>query len=241
MNILAIDSAAGPASCALYREGRLVCRAGVNTRLTHSQTLLPMVEDMLRNAGESLKAVDVFAVSAGPGSFTGVRIGVAAVKGLAFTNDKPCAAVSTLEAIAHNAAGLPFTGVVCAAMDARCGQVYAALFACEAGRLTRLEADAALTLEELKNRCLSHQKPLFFVGDGAQLCYNAWRDEVADLCLAPEHLRWPDAAGTAMVAAHLAEQGALVTAAQLRPAYLRLPQAERELRRRQGNAQTPEA
>ena len=128
MKILALETSATPASVALVDEGRILASSYINTPLTHSQTLMPMVESMLKNAGVSFSDVDLLAVSAGPGSFTGVRIGVAAVKGLAFTSGCSCVGVSTLAAIAQNACGIGFDGVICAAMDARCRQVYTACF-----------------------------------------------------------------------------------------------------------------
>ncbi len=240
--ILALESSAGPASCALLRcgdggTGRLVASACVHTGLTHSQTLLPMVGDLLKNAGMTMADVDVLAVSAGPGSFTGVRIGVAAVKGLAFVRNLPCAGVSTLAAMAKGMEGVPFTGVVLAAMDARCGQIYTALFACEDGRLSRITPDEALTIEEvgqrLKNRPEFSEKTVFIVGDGAEVCYNTLRDRVPNLCLAPEGLRFQQAVGVAMEAAVYAAEDRLVSSDELMPVYLRLPQAERELRARE--------
>lgn len=235
--ILAIETSAGPASCALTRNGEIVASAAVNTRLTHSQTLMPMVQDMLRNSGAALKDVELFAVAAGPGSFTGVRIGVAAVKGLAFPDDKPCAAVSTLAAMARNAEGIPFDGLVCAVMDARCSQVYTACFACEGGRLSRLTPDEAISIVDLKNRLLSAKKSVFLVGDGASMCYTELQGQVPGLLLAPPHLRFQQAAGVAAEAAQMVREGRLCSAAELQPAYLRLPQAERELRARQARAE----
>ena len=126
MKILAVDSSAIPASAAVWEDGRLLGEFYSNTRQTHSQTLLPMVENLLKCTQTALNEIDLFAVSAGPGSFTGVRIGVACVKGLAMPEDKPCAGVSTLEAIAWNLAHL--RGTICAVMDARCQQVYNAVF-----------------------------------------------------------------------------------------------------------------
>ncbi len=240
--ILALESSAGPASCALLYggpdgTGHLVASAGVHTGLTHSQTLLPMVGDLLKNAGLTMEDVDVLAISAGPGSFTGVRIGVAAVKGLAFARNLPCAGVSTLAAMARRLEGLPFTGVVLAAMDARCGQVYTASFACEAGRLARMTPDEALTIDEvgqrLKNQPEFSEKTVFMVGDGAEVCYNTLRDRVPNLHLAPDGLRYQQAVGVAMEAAVVAAEGRLVSPDELMPVYLRLPQAERELRARQ--------
>lgn len=224
MKILALETSAGPASCAVVEDGRVLASAYINTPLTHSQTLMPMVESMLQNAGLNFSEMDRVAITAGPGSFTGVRIGVAAVKGLAFPADKPCVGVSTLAAIARNTQGVGFDGVVCAAMDARCRQVYTACF--ENGE--RLTEDEAISLDDLKNRLISYKKPIFLLGDGAKLCYTAFVDDIPDLHLAPEHLRYQHAVGVAMEAA-LCET---VTAEALQPLYLRLPQAERELRAR---------
>ena len=239
MKILAIDTSAGPASCAVAEEGRLLASAFQNTRLTHSQTLLPMVESMLRGAALTLEEMDLLAVSAGPGFFTGLRIGMAAVKGMAFPGDKPCAAVSTLAAMARNLEGLPLEGLVCPVMDARCQQVYTALFECRDGVVTRQTPDEAISIEELKNRLISVKKSVIMVGDGANLCYNTLKDSVGTLRLAPPHLLYQQAAGVAAEAALLLREGRVTKAAELQPVYLRLPQAERELRRRQ-SAQRPE-
>ena len=239
--ILALESSAGPASCALLRwnpkgTNRLVARAAAHTGLTHSQTLLPMVGSLLRHAGLSIDDVDILAVSAGPGSFTGIRIGVSAVKGLAFARNLPCAGVSTLAAMARGIEGMPFEGIVLTAMDARCAQIYTASFACEKGRISRLTPDEALTIEEVGGRLQNlpefAKKSIFIVGDGAEICYNALRDKVPGLILAPETLRYQQAAGVALEAAMVAGKGGLITADGLMPRYLRLPQAERELRAR---------
>lgn len=233
MKILAIESSAGPASCAVWEDGRLLAASAVYTGLTHSQTLLPMTADMLRNAGLTMDDVDLLAVAAGPGSFTGVRIGVAAVKGLAFAKDKPCCGVSTLAAMARLTEGLPFTGTVCAVMDARCRQVYTARFACRDGALERLSPDEALPLEVLRDALAAESaKPVLLVGDGAAFCYDALAGELPFLRPAPEGLRLQHARGVAAEAA--AHPETAVPGDRLVPRYLRLPQAERELRRKQG-------
>lgn len=236
MNILALETSAGPASCAVTQNGRVLASAYVNTPLTHSQTLLPMVEDMLKNAALSLADMDALAVAAGPGSFTGVRIGVAALKGLAFAHNTPCVAVSTLAAIAQGGAGIGFEGVVCAAMDARCRQVYTACFAATAEGLRRLTPDEAMATDELKNRLISYKKPILLLGDGAELCYTEFHGDPAlpVLHLAPPTRRYQQATEVAAVAAAMAAAGETVSAEELRPIYLRLPQAERELRARMG-------
>lgn len=236
-HLLAVESSAGPASCALVRveEGRqtLLCSASVNTRLTHSQTLMPMIDDMLRNAGLSLPEVDALAVAAGPGSFTGVRIGVAAVKGLAFPEDLPCVPVSTLEGMAYRFAGLPMTCDIVAAMDARCRQVYTAQFSLENGALMRKTPDEAITLDELAVRLADGDRPILVVGDGAALCYAELCESVPRLQLAPTGLCDQNAVGVARAAAIVLQNGQAVSGDTLLPVYLRLPQAERELRRRQ--------
>ncbi len=231
--LLAVESSAGPASCALLRvdDGKetLLCSATVNTRLTHSQTLMPMIEDSLRNAGISLENVDALAVAVGPGSFTGVRIGVAAVKGLAFPGDLPCVPVSTLEGMARRLEGLPMTVDILTAMDARCRQVYTALFSLKDGILTRKTPDEAITLEELSQRLSAERNPTVVVGDGAALCCA----EMPWLRLAPVDLRDQAAVGVARAAVVQLAAGEAVSGDVLLPTYLRLPQAERELRRRQ--------
>lgn len=166
-----------------------------------------------------------------------MRIGVAAVKGLAFARGIPCAAVSTLAAMAENLRGVPFDGVICSVMDARCRQVYTACF--DGASLDRLTPDEAISLEDLKIRLLSYKKPIFLVGDGAAMCYTNLEGQVPELLLAPVPLRFQRAAGVAACAAGQALRGELCAAEALQPAYLRLPQAQRELRQRQAAESQP--
>ena len=232
--ILAVDTSAKSVSCALVREGKVLASFFSNTGLTHSQTLLPMVEDLLRVADVAVNELDALAVNAGPGSFTGVRIGVAAVKGLAFTDDKPCVAVSTLESMAMNVPLKPGTAV-CGVMDARCQQVYTALFSVnEEGTLVRLWEDEAISITDLGERLKEVGKEIVLVGDGSELCYDTLKSVVGDLTLAPASVRLQNAVGTALVAERLFEEGVIMTAEELLPTYLRLPQAERELNARLG-------
>ena len=227
MRILAIDTSAVTASCAIWEEDRLVANAELRNQMTHSQTILPMVQDMLKNCGMTVKDMDALAVNVGPGSFTGVRIGVAAVKGLAFADNIPCIPVSTLHSMAQNVAGLPLDGVICGVMDARCNQVYTALFENKDGNIKRLTEDEAISIDQLKNQLISLKKSVFLVGDGAKLCYNAFKDEDMSVYLMPEHIRYQCAVGVAAAAADIKTT---CSAEQLQPTYLRLPQAERELK-----------
>lgn len=226
MLILALDSSAAPASAALLEDGKILSEFYINTKQTHSQTLMPMVESVLKLTNKTLDDVTCMAVSAGPGSFTGVRIGVSCVKGLSMTRNIPCAGVSTLRAMAENARQL--TGIVCAVMDARCGQVYNALFRAESGKLTRLCDDRALPIAELLEECKTFAEKIYLVGDGAELCYKTFTAIHAEL-LQPQ-LRFQRASGVAMAAQEMVENGQTVTPDALMPIYLRLPQAERELK-----------
>lgn len=233
--ILAIDTSAKPVSCALVQDGRVLGSFYSNTGLTHSQTLLPMVNHLLDISGVSVNSLDAVAVNAGPGSFTGVRIGVSAVKGIAFADGIPCVSVSTLESMAEQVTVSQDT-VICCAMDARCQQVYTALFSKdEAGNTIRLSDDRAISLADLKEELLKTNKNIVLIGDGSELCYNAFNGIVPNLVLAPATLRYQNAASTALVAERLFKDGKTVSAAELLPIYLRLPQAERELNSRLNN------
>ena len=229
MLVLGIDSSASAASAAVVEDGKLLGEYFVNTKQTHSQTLLPMVEGLLASLGRTCTEFDLMAVSAGPGSFTGVRIGVSCVKGLALPYGTRCCGVSTLEAIAYGGAVCEGE-LLCAVMDARCGQVYNALFRAEHGGLRRLTADRALSIDSLSEECKRYGKELVLLGDGAELCcktFAAWGAR-----LAPENIRFQQAASTAFLAVQAAERGETVSAGELVPSYLRLPQAERELKKR---------
>ena len=231
MIILAIDSSSKAASAAVWKDGDLLGETFLNTKLTHSQTLLPLVDHLLAVAGVAPGQADCYAATVGPGSFTGLRIGIAAAKGMAFATDKPCAPVSTLEALAWN---LPsWDGVVCPVMDARCQQVYNALFSCREGRPVRLCPDRAIPLSQLGEDLAREERPVLLVGDGARLCRSFLGEGLPHVTVAPAHLLHQRASSVAMAAALLAREGKLVSAGQLGPAYLRLPQAERELLARQ--------
>ncbi len=228
MLTLAIESSASPASVAVREDTKLLGEFFVNTKQTHSQTLLPMVEQLLNALGKTCGDFDVMAVSSGPGSFTGVRIGVACIKGLAMPNQTPCCGVSTLETIALGGRSLEGS-VICAVMDARCGQVYNALFRVKNGCLNRITVDRAISIEALTEECKKYKERLLLFGDGAALCYQTFREWGAHL--APEEIRFQRASSVAYAAEMAAQAGRTVTAAELLPTYLRLPQAERELKK----------
>ena len=224
--ILAFETSAKAASVALLQDGVLLGESYQNTGLTHSQTLLQMAEDLLDTCGKKAEDVTAVAVAAGPGSFTGVRIGVAAAKGFAWGRQLPCVGVSTLEAMARNL-GI-WQGYVVPTMDARRSQTYTALFQAEGGQLTRLEEDCAISFEELGEKLKNCQEPIFLVGDGAVLCYNMLQEAVPGLVLPPEHHRHQRAAGVALAAETVLLRGERPDGGSLTPNYLRLSQAERE-------------
>lgn len=233
MKILALESSSVSASVALTEDEKLIAQSFQNCGLTHSRTLLPMVEGLLQNCGLTLDEVDAIAVAHGPGSFTGVRIGVATVKGLALGADKPCIGVSTLEAMAYGAHALD--GRLCCVMDARAGQVYNALFSIENGLPSRLCEDRAVKLTDLAEEI--GDTAYFLVGDGAELCYNTLREKCTGLRLAPPELRYPTGYGVAAVALPLLQAGKTCSPQELDAFYLRRPQAERErIKRLSGNA-----
>ena len=226
MLILAFESSARAASAALVKDGKLLSQYSQCSGLTHSRTLLPMGEDMLKNAELTLGDVDLIAVAHGPGSFTGVRIGVSMVKGLAWAADKPCVGVSTLEAMAWH--GLAAGGLICPVMDARRSQVYNALFRMEDGRPVRLTEDRPIALTELAEELRAYKERVFLVGDGAELSFRTLSALGLPCGLAPENLRMQSAWGVAMAAMDK-EPG---SADSLLPVYLRLSQAERERQER---------
>lgn len=232
MKILAVDSSAKSASVAVCEDGRLISECFVNASLTHSRTLMPMVDNALTQADMNIKDIDAFCVNVGPGSFTGIRIGVAAVKGLALAENKPCAGVSTLESMAYNFAD--DNCIVCAAMDARCNQVYTALFSCDAGKVERICEDKAISIDELCEELSAYDEKIYLAGDGAEICMKTFGDKLENICLSGENRRYQRAFGAALAAENNKE--AFTDSALLAPVYLRLPQAERELKIRKGES-----
>lgn len=224
MLILALESSAKAASVALMEDEKLIAQYSQCSGLTHSRTLLPMVDDMLKNTENTIAGVDLIAVAHGPGSFTGIRIGVSTVKGLAWAADKVCVGVSTLEAMAWH--GVSAVGLICPVMDARRSQVYNALFEMTDGKPQRLCDDRAISLEELAEEIRG--KNAFLVGDGAELTYEYMKNVGIDCRVAPSNLLYQSAWGVGMAALSKTPG----TADDLLPVYLRLSQAERERQER---------
>lgn len=233
MKILAFDSTARVATVAVCENEHALALYSIDNGRTQSELLLPMAENILASLGLSFSDIDLYAVSVGPGSFTGVRIGASVVKGLAFGSNTPCAAVSTLEALAENLAGLD--GYIVPVMDARRSQVYTAIFKSTADGVTRLGPDEALPLTELATRLLAlGEGRIYLVGDGYTLAHATLTSLGVTLASVPEGLRLQSAASVARVGYRLYEAGLAVSDLSLSPTYLRMPQAERERLERLG-------
>ena len=232
--ILAVDTSAKPVSCALAEEGRVIASFYANTGLTHSQTLMPMIERLLNVAGKTVSDLDAVAVNAGPGSFTGVRIGVSAIKGLAQPLRKKCLGLSTLEVIAKPLANTGCYAV--AVMDARCNQVYTAQFDCSQG-FERVTSDEAITIDELGAQLMNITKPIVLIGDGTRVAYNKLKDIVPDIRCAAASVVYQSAADVCAIAADKLsiDESISSTPHEVLPNYLRLSQAERELKKKNNN------
>ena len=244
MKILALDTTAVTAAAAVTEDAHPIGTYQQNGTLTHSETMLNMIENLLKNAHLTVDDIDLFAVSAGPGSFTGVRIGVSVIKGLAFGKNKPCVPVSALEALAGNLAPLAVLSVpfyACPVMDARRNQLYCALFRYDRDengtvRRTRVWEDDMLSAAELSERLSASDAPVFFVGDGCRVTEREIR--LSHAKEAPEALRWQNAYSVALTAQSIyeaAEDRSVFTDLLLKPSYLRPSQAEREKNEKNGN------
>ena len=217
MKLLALECSAAAAGVALYEEERLLAEQFCNITQTHSATLLPMAEALLHQTGTRSEEIGCYAISSGPGSFTGLRIGIAAVKGMAFPHNTPCIGVSTLETIAYGLLG--FEGTIAAVMDARCRQVSGALFEAHGGALHRITGDAGIAITELAGQMKTCPGPIWLAGDGAALTFDALRDSGLPLHLAPEPVRFQRASAVGLCALHHREEA--TAPAALMPRYLR--------------------
>lgn len=226
MKVLAIDSSAKSASVCILEDEKILGEFFINTKLTHSETLMPMVSSLLKNTHIDINSIDVFAISSGPGSFTGIRIGIAAIKGMSFALNKPCVGVSTLEAMAYNFKGS--NCIVSAVMDARREQVYNAIFRADCNDIIRLTSDRAISIEDLNREIKSEysEENIVFVGDGADLCYNKFNKFGLMINLAEEHIKYQRASGVAIAALKKIINNQVVSSDKLMPIYLRPSQAE---------------
>lgn len=229
MKLLAIDSSSKTASVAVLDNDKLISESYVDIGLTHSQTLLPLIKNTLKNSHTSIDEIDAFAINNGPGSFTGVRIGISLIKGLAFYKNKPCIPVSTLQSLAYNL--INSDCIACSVMDARCNQVYNAIFRINNKKLERLTEDRAISIDNLLTELKENYKEkIIFVGDGADLCYNKCNNK--NLFIVDNSTKYQLAKSTAYLALDFFKMGHFVYPDKLLPSYIRLPQAQRLLNKK---------
>ena len=227
MYTLAFDSSAKVASVAVMADDRIIASYSIDNGLTQSELLLPMAEDMLKSLGLKFSDIELFATSVGPGSFTGVRIGVSLVKGLAFGRSVPCVAVSTLDALAENLMGL--SGIIVPCMDARRSQVYTAIYSSDGEDMSKLTEDMAISITELYERLLSlGNQDIYISGDGYDIVKKKFSEFGLQVKSTPHNLRLENAASVAKIAYKKYYSGEYTSDGELSPTYLRLPQAERE-------------
>ena len=226
MKILAFDSTARAASVAVLEDGRLLGQYNIDNGFTHSELLLPMAENLLKSLGIDISEIGLFAAAVGPGSFTGVRIGAALVKGLAFGRDIPCVEVSTLEALAENMAGVD--GYIIPTMDARRGQVYTATFISNGIEIKRVSEDTVMPTAELARELSDLRADVYIVGDGYDSAHTSFTKAGVNVKNTPPLARGGSAYSIGRVAHRIYTSGGAVSDRELSPKYLRMPQAERE-------------
>lgn len=225
MKILSIDSSSVSASAAVTENGQILAEEFVNNGYTHSVTLMPIIAKVLKDSETSVSDIDLLAITNGPGSFTGVRIGIASAKGICDAADIPCFAVSTLEAIAKPLSAKDVLAV--SVMDARCNQVYTASF--YMGK--RETEDRAILISELLNELKNEKRDIILIGDGALMCCEKMQSELCGISVADEEIRLVHASNIGFLAEEKVNNGEeTVKSEKLLPFYLRLPQAERELK-----------
>lgn len=227
MKILGIDSSGIVASAAIADEKNIIAEFTVNNKQTHSQTLLPMIDMVVKMSGVKLEEVDAIAVAAGPGSFTGLRIGSSTAKGLGLALKKPIVPIPTLDGLAYRLAATD--GIICPIMDARRNQVYTAIYRMEDGELRRLSEQKAVDIHEIMEELEKYDEKVTFLGDGVDVHRQTIVAEFKGKCyFAPEHMAKQSAGAVAALGIVYFGQGKTETAAEHKPIYLRKSQAERE-------------
>ena len=229
MKILAVDSSSVSASVAILDGSKVLSDFYVNAGLTHSQTLAPMIDLAVKSSGLKISDIDFFASTTGPGSFTGLRIGIATVKGMALGSGKKCMGVSSLLAAAYNCKN--FEGLIGACMDARRSEIYGAIFRASGGKITRITQDMAISIQNFKEEIEKYKSKAILVGDGAEMCYNIMLDgkNSEKIELSSEFSRFVSAKNVALAAIENYSEEKLLSPGELTPEYLRLSQAQRML------------
>lgn len=226
MKILAIDTSGSSLSVAILEDKKVISDFYINTGLTHSETLAPIIDLAIKNSLINVSSIDLYASTIGPGSFTGLRIGIATIKAMALVNEKKCVAVSTLEALAYESKD--FEGYICCCIDARHAEVYNAIFKCESGVLKRITEDRSISIENLKNELKKLKSKIKLVGDCCEICYNEFLGENLDISLG--YSIYIDAKSVGYIAFERYFNKEILLPEDLNPRYLKLSQAERLLK-----------
>lgn len=229
IKILSVDTCLKSCSVAIHQDEKLIGEFFLNNGLTHSQTLIPMVEGLLKQMGLGVKDVNLFSVVNGPGSFTGVRIGMAAVKGMAFPFETPCVTISSLRALALGAK--EFEGIICPCIDARNNQIYNAIFKACGGKIERITKNRAIEIDDFINEIQSYEDRIIFVGDAAEMCYNISKKYISNkkMLFLPEEFNTIRAGRVGEEAFKIYSSGCKYSFEEIKPQYLKLSQAERQL------------
>lgn len=232
MIILSVDSSSSTATCALVKEDKILGEINLNDKKEHSVILMDLIDSLLSRCNLTLDDVDGFAISEGPGSFTGLRIGMATIKGLAFGSNKPCLAISTLDTLAYNV--INFNGIICPIMDALRGNVYTNLYKNNNGKLEAMSEANCLSIEELVSILKEKNEPIIFLGDGLVKHKDYLLENLNNLSFAPLNSNYPKASSLGELALQLFNSGETQELNKIAPVYLRKSQAEREYEARMG-------
>lgn len=232
MIILSVDSSSSTATCALVKEDKILGEINLNDKKEHSVILMDLIDSLLSRCNLTLDDIDGFAISEGPGSFTGLRIGMATIKGLAFGSNKPCLAISTLDTLAYNV--INFNGIICPIMDALRGNVYTNLYKNNNGKLEAISEANCLSIEELVSILKEKNEPIIFLGDGLVKHKDYLLENLNNLSFAPLNSNYPKASSLGELALQLFNSGETQELNKIAPVYLRKSQAEREYEARMG-------
>ena len=226
MLTLAVDTSGLTASCAVVEDGKVIAEISTKHGKTHSQKILPMIKTTLSMLDKDMKEVDLFAVSIGPGSFTGLRIGVVTIKGLAYSLKRPACGIPTLDALAYS---MPdFKGIISPMLDARNNQVFTAFYRKIDGHLEKLDADSGITIKEWINKAGTYNEDIIILGDAVDIHLSELKEVLGDRIVCPQQaMTYPRASATALLAEEAYYNNRVTSAYELEPFYLRKSQAER--------------
>lgn len=232
MLILSVDSSSSTATCALVKDDEILGEINLNNKKQHSVILMDLIDKILKEYDVDINSLDGFVISRGPGSFTGLRIGMATLKGLAFASNKPLTSISTLDALAYNV--ISFNGIICSIMDALRDNVYTCLYKNENNSLIPLIKEDCLSIDELTNILKEKNLPVIFVGDGAIKHKDYLKENLPNCSFAPNHSNFPKASSVGELGIKKIKEGIIENIDSINPIYLRKSQAEREYEKRMG-------